>query len=89
MDKLSIIFSITFLLFTYGQDVQPQSGYDPNWFTPDIVTTKHDPYDLISSNFGQPSGQYNWNVDQFQLMVSFFKLNLNLNGITESNKKNL
>ena len=36
------------------------NGYDPNFWTPDLVNLKHDPFDLISSNFGQPAGNYNW-----------------------------
>lgn len=74
MDFLKFIECILVLFLflfksTTPQNV-PQNGYDPNWWVPDIVTIKHDPYDMIASNYGQPQGEYNWNTDQFQLLVN-------------------
>jgi len=58
----------SFILILSATAVYCQNGFDENWWIPDVCTTKHDPYDLISSNFGQPDGQYNWNTNQFTLM---------------------
>jgi len=60
---------LSLLAYSIAQTT-PSSGYDENWFVPDIVTTKADPYNMFVKDFGQPSGQYNWLADQFQLMVN-------------------
>jgi len=56
---VSLLFAASFSLETSNQ---------PNVWEVDIVTIKSDPIDLISSDFGQPAGEYNWNSDQFVLM---------------------
>jgi len=56
----SLIILVTLV---FGDD-----GYSKNWWPVDIVTPKPDPFNQISSDHGQPSGRFNWNSDQWQLM---------------------
>jgi hypothetical protein len=79
MKRLSILFN---LILLFGASLA-QTGYDPDFWPPDIVTTKDDPFNLISSNFGQPAGNYNWNENQFTLMG---RTQRTCNGCTEGGK---
>lgn len=60
------IVAIVSILLLAGGNAQDSLSVD--FFTPDTVQIKKDPFNLISSNFGQPAGDYNWNGDQYQLM---------------------
>jgi len=73
-----IICLIVLLGIVFGQD-----GYSKNWWPVDNVSPKSDPFSLISSNHGQPSGQFNWNSDQWQLMN---RARRTCNGCTEGGK---
>jgi hypothetical protein len=59
---LIIIFS--FITVHYAN----LTSLDVSVWTPDLVVKKHDPFDLISSNFGQPSGTYNFNNSEWTLL---------------------
>jgi len=77
------VVALFFCLFIIENINGQQNGYDKNWWTPDIVTTKPDPFNQLSSNFGQPFGEYNLNSDQWELMNRSRKV---CNGCTEGGK---
>lgn len=74
---------MSLFIWTFFWMVQAQDGYSPDFWPVDIVTPKPDPFDLISSDHGQPAGVYNWNSDQFQLMNRSRRV---CNGCTEGGK---
>jgi hypothetical protein len=55
-------------IFWIFASVYGENGYSQNWWPVDIVTPKPDPFNMISSDYGQPVGEYNWNADQWKLM---------------------
>lgn len=85
MSSLSLVHNCVLLVvsFLISLAASQTNGYDANWFIPDIVTKKPDPFNLISSNFGQTAGEYNWNADQYALMG---RNRTKCNGCTQNGK---